>query len=31
MEFIDVFSFILLLTHIMLSLLSSGSAKADVE
>jgi len=28
MEFIDVISFIL--THIMLSLLSSGSAKADV-
>jgi len=29
MEFIDVFSFIL--THIMLGLLSPGSAKADVR
>jgi len=28
MEFIDVFSFIL--THVMLGLLSSGSARADV-
>jgi len=29
MEFIDVFQFIL--THIMLGLLSPGSAKADVR
>jgi len=29
MEFVDVFSF--MLTYIMLALLSSGSAKADVE